>query len=188
MDLSLLKQRLDLLGEKYRKWREPFDELYKQDMKRGIEWREFHQRHQQMLDEALAIYDPAKDLASLLEELCHAYMTAKPRERTEIRNAVAVRDWMPGRIREFAVRAATEIHSRDDVAWLRKGLLAMSMENGVDDYRDSYVALLDLWLAAERAKFDPQPVFEEIAAISDDRPTVGRGHSFANALREFRRS
>jgi hypothetical protein len=62
-----------------------------------------------------------------------------------------------------------------DDSWLRLGLAAVSIvsidDNGTD-FRDSYVALGDLYVCAVRCGIEPGPYFEEVAQISSGVPNI----------------
>jgi hypothetical protein len=53
-----------------------------------------------------------------------------------------------------------------DDRWMRVGLAAVSVDDNGTDFRDSYVALGDLYISAVRCGMEPGPYFEEAAEIS----------------------
>src|SRR5262249_843455 len=67
-------------------------------------------------------------------------------------------------------------------SWLRKGLLAFSMENCRFDWRDDLVALAELFCAAEEAGLEPQIEFQAVAALSSARSGLGGSGTSARAI------
>jgi hypothetical protein len=59
-----------------------------------------------------------------------------------------------------------------DDSWLRLGLAAVSIDDNGTDFRDSYVALGDLYVCAVRCGIEPGPYFEEVAQISSGVPNI----------------
>ena len=51
-------------------------------------------------------------------------------------------------------------------SWLRLGLAAVSIDDNGTDYRDTYVALGDMYVCAVRRGMEPVTYFEEAAEIS----------------------
>jgi hypothetical protein len=49
---------------------------------------------------------------------------------------------------------------------LQQPLAAVSIDDDGTDFRDTYVALGDLYIAAARCGMDPRPYFDEAAEIS----------------------
>jgi hypothetical protein len=62
----------------------------------------------------------------------------------------------------FANRLADTCDDR----WLRLGLAAVSIDDNGTDYRDTYVALGDMYVCAVRRGMEPVTYFEEAAEIS----------------------
>jgi hypothetical protein len=62
----------------------------------------------------------------------------------------------------FADRLADTCDDR----WLRLGLAAGSIDDNGTDYRDTYVALGDMYVCAVRRDMEPVTYFEEAAEIS----------------------
>ena len=68
----------------------------------------------------------------------------------------------------FANRLADSCDDR----WLRLGLAAVSIDDNGTAFRDSYVALGDLYICAVRCGIEPGPYFEEVAEISSGVPNI----------------
>jgi len=107
-----------------------------------------------------------KELASDLSLACRLYLRGDQALRSEIRESfegwTAVRGRMLAQVWSFAGKLADTRDGR----WLRLGLAAVSIDDNGTDFRDSYVALGDLYVCAVRCGIDPDPYFEEVAQIS----------------------
>jgi hypothetical protein len=107
-----------------------------------------------------------KELASDLDLACELYLRGDEALCCEIRDSfegwTAVRVRMLARTWQFAERLADTCDDR----WLRLGLAASSIDDNGTDFRDTYVALGALYLAAVRCGLEPGPYFEEAAEIS----------------------
>jgi hypothetical protein len=71
-----------------------------------------------------------------------------------------------GRMRARAWSFAHKLADACDDRWLRLGLAAVSIDDNGTDFRDTYVALGCLYIAAARCGMDPRPHFDEAAEIS----------------------
>src|SRR5262249_10569844 len=121
-----------------------------------------------------AAYDPYQELYGLFDQLCPDYLSASADERSAIRSAVSRRSGIVSMLVSYVHRAATQLHAPPDREWLLRGLAAASIENCGQDYRDTFLALADLWVAAEAGGIDPQPAFAQVARLSDAaRPRGG---------------
>jgi hypothetical protein len=107
-----------------------------------------------------------EELASDLNLACELYLRGDETLRREIRHSfdewTAVRGRMLAQAWSFAGKLADTCEDR----WLRLGLAAVSIDDNGTDFRDSYVALGDLYLCAVRCGIEPGPYFEEAAEIS----------------------
>jgi hypothetical protein len=94
------------------------------------------------------------------------YLRGDEALRREIRGSfegwTAVRGRMLAQAWSFANRLADTCDDR----WLRLGLAAVSIDDNGTDYRDTYVALGDMYVCAVRRGMEPVTYFEEAAEIS----------------------
>jgi len=116
---------------------------------------------------------PRDEAFGFLEELGRAYLEASPQDRRAIRKAAGENSKLLHLMREYIARAATFIHSPADVPWLRSGLAVASIEDLRVDFRDDYLALGNLYLAAAHAGIDPLPHFAQAAEISSREKSLG---------------
>lgn len=113
-----------------------------------------------------------EELASDLELACELYLRCGEALRREIRTSfgkwTAVRGHMLARARSYARRLSETCEAR----WLRLGLAAISIDDTGTDFRDSYVALGNLYVCAVRCGMEPGPYFKEAATHSSGVPNV----------------
>jgi hypothetical protein len=106
------------------------------------------------------------ELASDLSLACSLYLQGKEALRREIRDSFSVWTAVRGRMLAKAWTFAEKLADTCDDRWLRLGLAAISIDDNGTDFRDTYVALGDLYLCAVRCGMDPVPYFEVAAEIS----------------------
>jgi hypothetical protein len=106
------------------------------------------------------------ELASDLNLACELCLRGDEALRREIRGSfegwTGVRGPMLAQAWSFANRLADTCDDR----WLRLGLAAVSIDDNGTDYRDTYVALGDMYVCAVRRGMEPVTYFEEAAEIS----------------------
>jgi hypothetical protein len=64
-----------------------------------------------------------------------------------------------------------KFEATNDVQWLHLGLASVAIEDLQFDYRDTLIALGELFLAATRAGISPLPLFQKVAGISSSEVT-----------------
>jgi hypothetical protein len=92
----------------------------------------------------------------------------------------------PTVVRHLCLPGSKPLQSPADVERFRQYLAIISMQDQTVDMRDQIVELTDLLEEAKKAKIDPSPYLEEIAALSSDADTQGMG-SMQSLFRDFRR-
>jgi hypothetical protein len=121
-----------------------------------------------------------EELASDLDLACELYLRGDEALRREIRHSfdewTAVRGRMLAKAWSFAGKLAITCDDR----WLRRGLAALSIDDNGTDFRDSYVALGNLFVCAVRCGMEPGPYFEEAAVISSGVSNIER-----TSMRDF---
>jgi hypothetical protein len=107
-----------------------------------------------------------KELVSDLSLACRLYLRGDEALRREIR--VSFEGWtaVRGRMLAQAWLFVQRLADTCDDRWLRLGLAAVSIDDNGTDFRDSYVALGDLYVCAVRCGIEPGPYFQEVAEIS----------------------
>jgi hypothetical protein len=110
-----------------------------------------------------------KEIDIVLTKVCPLYLQTDTSTRERIRNAFGDRRPMAHLAWRYAYGVGSNIHSAEDVNWLRQGLAAISIENARIDSRDTMVVASKLYRQAEQAGIDPQPHFEAMAEMSSAR-------------------
>lgn len=106
-----------------------------------------------------------------LDALCQLFLEADPEEQDRLRKSPLAETLDFASIHSFA----SVIESKDDVLELEKGLAAVALLNGRDDYRDILMALAALWLAAARVGINPLPYFQAAAQLATTDDPYGTG-------------
>lgn len=129
---------------------------------------------------------PLRTVYEGLDQLCDSYLQATPEQREAIRRAFDGRPGLLNALMGHVHRATRRIQSAEDTRWLLIGLAATSIEDKRMDFRDTYVALGELYLAAARAGIDPDPHIKSVAAISSQK--TDDGQSMRAFIGGFRKS
>lgn len=107
----------------------------------------------------------------LVDNICDIYLnpSTTSHERTQIR-ALTLHDQgnILERLHGAMWRAVEQIGSTGDDKWLKRGLAAASIEDLQLDYRDTYIVLGDLYLAAAGLGIEPKPYFRQVAELSSE--------------------
>jgi hypothetical protein len=113
-----------------------------------------------------------KELASDLNLACELYLRGDAALRREIRHSFNEWTSVRGRMLAKAWSFADNLADTCDDRWLRLGLAAVSIDDNGTDFRDTYVALGDLYVCAVRCGIEPGPYFDEAAEISSGVPNI----------------
>lgn len=167
MDLSYLENRLLELNERWGNWSGPITQP-------------IHN-----YDPLLELQAYKNEITEFMNQLCLAYLSASTSQREEIRSMRRDRAKFPGSFDSYIRESADRIRSSKDQQWLRLGLAAASIENLYDDFRDTLLALTELYVASEEVGIDPRPHFQEIANISSDAPAGPDNTSTKSMLANF---
>lgn len=145
-----------------------------------------HQREvEQIARTQCAKYDPYQDIYRLLDDLCAVYLDTSSTRRAEIRSAVSGKEGIWSGLINYAHRAAKRLQSPTDKEWLRLALAAISIENCDGDFRDTLMALAELYVAGERAGIDPEPYFKDVAELSSCQAPSGGTTTLRDMLSGF---
>jgi len=128
-----------------------------------------------------------EELASDLHLACELYLRGDETLRREIRKSFGEWTAVRGRVLAKAWSFADKLADTCDDRWLRLGLAAVSINDNGTDFRDSYLALGDLYVCAVRCAVEPGPYFEEAAEISSGISNVEQS-SMRDFLLRFERS
>ncbi len=112
------------------------------------------------------------ELASDLNLACELYLRGDAALQREIRHSFNEWTAVRGRVLARAWSFADKLSDTCDDRWLRLGLAAVSIDDNGTDFRDSYVALGDLYICAVRCGIEPGPYLDEVAEISSGVPNI----------------
>jgi hypothetical protein len=121
-----------------------------------------------------------EELAADLSLACELYLQGDEALRRELRDSFEGWTAVRGRVLAKAWSFAGKLADTCDDRWLRLGLAAVSIDDNGTDFRDSYVALGDLYVCAVRCGMEPGPYFEAAAAISS-----GDSNTELTPMRDF---
>jgi hypothetical protein len=178
MDFSKYSHQIQELAAKYRTWMEPVPQLTKDYMREHNITRQDLDKARDARKEVLAELrkkdDVLGELTAFLDEHYDQYYTAAPEECQQIRESIGINREFEDFLLSYTHGIANRIHSADDIVLLKRGLVALSLENCGVDYRDTLLTLADLYVSAESVGIDPKPLFMETAEISGkERPRGG---------------
>ena len=112
-----------------------------------------------------------EELVELAEEYARLSADERDRVRAELREMPQIRSQIYGTMHTMAKR----LRETRDRRWLDAGLAMAAIEGGRTDFRDLYVALGELWLAAEAVRIRPAKRFAEAAEIAgEERDSLNR--------------
>lgn len=189
VDIVAITKRMDRFLDHYEEWQAPvrhyraeyepligYDGYTEEDFQHGLD----------ELKTALKFeYDLDGGVYELLDPICTVYLTCNPQARDALRKLMADRETLHYLIWGYIYRMADRITRPGDISSLRKGLAAVSLEDGGFDYRDTIVSLSELFVRAEEAGIDPRPHFHAVADMSTDVRTSGGCDSLAKMMHGF---
>ena len=128
---------------------------------------------------------PRRELNGAVDELCNLYLKSDPAQRVEIRALLRENGNIFHDLWGYVRRAAEQVRNGGGEVWCRFGLAVVSMEDLLGDLSDTGEGLLDLHQAALQQRIDPDPLFREVAAVSNDERHPGRQLSTRQFLEQF---
>ncbi len=189
MNLDDFDEALGRWEAKYEQWVKPIDQFLQVAFfkinKDGYSLTDFEREHKAIAARQRSKYDPQPEIAAILDRMCSEYLSATPQEREQCRSLVRDRKGILGALMGHVHSATERLGATKDIDHLRLGLAAASIGNCATDYRDDLVALADIWLAAERAGFDPSPHFRDVAKLSSDEVPQGGTTPVSEMMNDF---
>jgi hypothetical protein len=121
----------------------------------------------------------------LLDENYEIYINATAGERKAIRQIIKDYDRDEKDVYEgdpvpvpfryilnfYGIRAIKQLEETGDIIWAWRGLVAMSILDGIHYRPDDEEHLARLYVAAEEKGIDPKPIFQLVSEISNTEPT-----------------
>jgi hypothetical protein len=111
---------------------------------------------------AIEIYGPSDEHARFYHDLCRTYLVAPYLQRVQIADAVRGKPGVLNNLLGYVYEAAQHVRETRGNDWLQIGLAAAAMRGDGPDYRDFFLALAELYVAAEEAGLDPRAEFAAI--------------------------
>lgn len=189
MEFSTFSHELQELATKYRKWVEPVSELTKIYLRdHNVPAQDYETRltaRNEVLTELRKKNDVQGELTAFLDNCYELYYTATPVECQKLRESIAINREFEDFLLSYAQDVANRIHSADDIDLLKRGFVALSLENSGRDFRDTLTTLADLYVSAESAGIDPKPLFIQTAEISSKERPRGGTTPLEKMLRDF---
>jgi hypothetical protein len=180
LDLNAMDQRLADLNEPLSIWYAQVDQESNEVFNASpITGENFRERGMEALRiaRAHAGEGPWESVHALLDELCAEYLRFGWRQSAQIRTLVRKYPSMQRALfGDYLGRVKSLLEATSDPRWLRLSLAAISIENNYIDFRDTYIALGDLYLTAVHMGINPKPAFRAAARVSA-WTTQGRNYS-----------
>lgn len=124
---------------------------------------------------------PRDEIFAAFDEVCDLYARSDPPRCAIIRGIVHSREARV-LLDDYIAYASRILKQGGRPEWLERGVVAASIEDQGDDYRDWLVRVGDLYLSAYAAHLDPSPVLKRIAKLSNPEP---HGASPGSSTREL---
>lgn len=189
MQIKEFEEQLRQWEARYDEWSEPVVAVVRASLLRvnrdGYTLADFERDRQAVVDQQRAKYDPDPEIDAIVDRMCAEYLTATPEEQEQCRAAVSDKGSVQSALQRYVSSSADDIRSQDDVDRLRRALAAVSIENCATDFRDVFMVLAKLFVAAERAGIDPVPYFRAVAELSSRKQPRGGTEPVAKLLRDF---
>lgn len=118
--------------------------------------------------DALNIYAPAEDHTDFYHSLCRLYLAASLSQRANIQKAIVDKAGILNNLLGYIYQCAEQLQTTHHRDWLMVGLAAAAIRGDGPDFRDFYLALTELYIAALEVGIDP---IDEFNAIQGGVPT-----------------
>lgn len=120
-----------------------------------------------------------------LGEACRIYLRASDEQRAIMRAFIAWSYILPPYLLRLISRPLADLAPDQVPQALREGLAGAALENNKTDFRDMYMALGSLYLAAAQAGVDATPFFAEAATWSATTVDPANASYGMRPMREF---
>ena len=128
---------------------------------------------------------PRRELNGAIDELCNLYLKSEASQRGTIRSLVQENQHIFHDLWGYVRRAAEQVRGGGGELWCRFGLAVVSIEDLLGDFTDTVEGLKDLRQAAVEHGVNPEPLFNEVAALSSSKVNEGREFSTQEFLKNF---
>jgi hypothetical protein len=189
-DVAELRDRLEDLGRRLGVWNATVNRHFQQRWSfNSAPKGQFEQSLRDAVRgaEELAGQGPREEGYELLAEVCDVYARADESTRAELTRTVKANDQLAVLCIWFGGRACQELEATGRSDWLRRAVTAAALVDTGPDYRDWYLTLGEVWVAAARHGLDARGAFAAAAAIAPEQRDYGGG-STQRMLAEFEAS
>lgn len=99
---------------------------------------------------------------SLLENMFRVFLVSSLEQRDRIINAFSGKKHLLNFLIGYPEYVSKFIHSKDDLVWVKVGLVAALIEGGKIDFRDLWSSLGELYFKAKKCGIDADTQFKEV--------------------------
>jgi hypothetical protein len=117
---------------------------------------------QQSHHSSLLIYKPSEDQESFYKRLCQTYLDVPTKQQVVLRDAVRRKAGVVNSLLGYIYECADRLQKTKNKRWLDIGLAAGSLRGDGPDFRDFYLALAELYVAAKSVGLKPSMAFDKI--------------------------
>ena len=117
---------------------------------------------QQLHHSSLLIYKPGEDQERFYNQLCQTYLDIVPKQQAIVRDAVRRKAGVMNNLLGYIYDCADRLRKTGNKKWLDIGLAAGSLRGTGPDFRDFYLALAELYVAAKDAGLKPSMAFDKV--------------------------
>jgi hypothetical protein len=180
MDTATFQERLREYADQFRSWSEPIKQFRQSWQRKPItgltDVDKYAQEMEDITKQQRAKYDLPAIVSSFLDQYYEVYLQSSLNDCSRIRaisgNSIEFKEFL---LFSYVRRTVSELQVTGNEAWLWRGLVAMSLEDCSDDYRDTLTALAELFVTAEQHGHTPKHAFQQVARLSShQKPSGGR--------------
>ncbi len=160
---SLIQSELTDLDANFTKYFSTTDEKFTKEWNQQYDHDSLSKAKAAAIESVIAVHEA---LHRRLDEICHFYLTADGKCREWLREFVSSRRSLLLALRDHVHWCARRIQSATDRELLRNGIAAISLQDNRLDFRDNYIALGHLYLAAVKTGIQPSLDLHKIGLLS----------------------
>lgn len=184
--LAEILTKLEKLESNYQEWIKPVnDKSMEIWRKAGVSLKQIEKEISDVNNAQLEKYDPYPTIYAEIALLCDIYLNASEKNREHIRRVMLELKGIHHHLIGFSSIQAKKIEEEKSVEAFITGLAALSIEDCGEDYRDTLLALAELYFQAEQAGLDARKYFHRMSLISSTHTSPGSDASMREILSQF---
>ena len=192
MDLNALVVRIPRVDADYHRWIAPYERYRAESVLRlgrdGFTHLDLA-REETALLARLRTQTAWQEIEAFLSELCREFWSATPQQLQDLCARVRPANGVRWALLDLAAQCGAGAAGRAWEERLQLGVAAVAIEGFTLDYRDSLLALADLFVGAEAAGSDPDAWFQRAAVLmGGDRGRMLAEFATSGVLAERRQS